>query len=119
MLTQLYRQFSLCMFRRNRRLVPLEDRGPLRVMFVITCMPVGGAERLLVDLTCRLDRQRMLPELCCLKYLGPLGEELARQIRANHGHARQPCGQTTPKHLVATGADGYHGVDTPSAQQPA
>lgn len=53
---------------------------PLKVMFVITCMPVGGAETLLVNLVRRLDRSRFSPELCCLKYLGPLGEVLANEI---------------------------------------
>lgn len=52
----------------------------MRVMFVITCMPVGGAEILLVELIRRLDRARFAPELCCLKYLGPLGEVLAGEI---------------------------------------
>lgn len=55
---------------------------PLRVMFVITCMPVGGAETLLVNLVRRLDRQRFAPELCCLKYFGPLGEALADEVPA-------------------------------------
>src|SRR3972149_7971979 len=73
------------MRRRGRNLVPLEDRGPLRVMFVITCMPVGGAETLLVELIRRLDRSRFLPELCCLKYFGPLGEVLAGGIPAFTG----------------------------------
>ncbi len=58
---------------------------PLRVMFVITCMPVGGAETLLVELIRRLDRARFSPELCCLKYLGPLGEVLARETPAFTG----------------------------------
>jgi glycosyltransferase involved in cell wall biosynthesis len=61
-------------------LIPLEDRGPLRVMFVITCMPVGGAETLLVDLIRRMDRERFAPELCCLKYRGPLGDVLADEV---------------------------------------
>jgi glycosyltransferase involved in cell wall biosynthesis len=64
------------------KLLPLADRGPLRVMFVITSMPVGGAETLLVNLIRRLDRSQILPELCCLKELGPLGEELADEIPA-------------------------------------
>ena len=69
--------------RRSRtNLIPLVDRGPLRVMFVITSMPVGGAETLLVDLIRRLDRSHFLPELCCLKDLGPLGEVVAREIPA-------------------------------------
>jgi glycosyltransferase involved in cell wall biosynthesis len=48
-------------------------------MFVITSMPVGGAETLLVEIIRRMDRQRFLPELCCLKELGPLGEVLAKE----------------------------------------
>jgi len=73
------------MFTRRRELTPLADRGPLRVMFVITSMPVGGAETALVELVRRIDRQRFQPELCCLKYLGPLGEVLAHQIPAVAG----------------------------------
>jgi glycosyltransferase involved in cell wall biosynthesis len=71
-----------------RPLPPLPDRGPLRVMFLITSMPVGGAETLLVNLIRRLDRARFLPELCCLKDLGPLGEQLAEEIPAHHGLLR-------------------------------
>ena len=62
--------------------IPIADRGPLRVMFLITSMPVGGAETLLVNLIRRLDRTRFLPELCCLKQLGPLGEVLAEEVPA-------------------------------------
>lgn len=64
----------------QRKYMPLADRGPLKAMFVITSMPVGGAETLLLNLIRRLDRQRVQAELCCLKQLGPLGEELAREI---------------------------------------
>ena len=67
---------------RANTLAVLEDRGPLRVMFLITSMPVGGAETLLVNLIRRLDRERFLPLLCCFKALGPLGEELAAEIPA-------------------------------------
>ena len=70
------------MFRRQKNLAPLDDRGPLRVMFVITSMPVGGAETLLVELIRRLDRTRFSPELCCLKHFGPLGEVLAKEVPA-------------------------------------
>lgn len=52
---------------------------PLRVMFLITSMPVGGAEVLLVNLIRRLDRSRCVPVLCCLKELGPLGDELVAE----------------------------------------
>jgi glycosyltransferase involved in cell wall biosynthesis len=53
---------------------------PLRVMFIITSMPVGGAETLLVNLARRLDRNRFAPELCCLKERGPLGEALSGEL---------------------------------------
>jgi glycosyltransferase involved in cell wall biosynthesis len=72
------------MFRR-RKLLPLSDRGPLRVMFVITSMPVGGAETALVELIRRMDRERFLPELCCLKYFDALGEKLAEEVPAFTG----------------------------------
>jgi glycosyltransferase involved in cell wall biosynthesis len=67
------------------RLVHPDDRGPLRVMFVITSMPVGGAETLLVNLVRKMDRNHFAPELCCLKQFGPLGEVLATEIPAFTG----------------------------------
>ena len=70
---------------RNQRLLPPEDRGPYKVMFVLTSMPVGGAETLLVNLVRRMDRTRFQPELCCLKQFGPLGEVLASEIPAFEG----------------------------------
>lgn len=73
------------MFSRRKNLITPDDRGPLRVMFVITSMPVGGAETLLVELIRRLDRGRFLPELCCLKRFDPLGEVLAGEIPAFTG----------------------------------
>jgi glycosyltransferase involved in cell wall biosynthesis len=53
---------------------------PLRVMFVITSMPVGGAETLLTNLVQRLDPQQFRAEICCLKEPGPLGELLAKKF---------------------------------------
>ena len=73
------------MLARRRTLLPLADRGPLRVMFVITSMPVGGAETLLVELIRRMDRERFLPELCCLKRFGPLGDVLSGEVPAFTG----------------------------------
>jgi len=69
----------------RRKLIPLADRGPFRVMFLTTSMPVGGAETLLVNLVRRLDREQFTPSLCCLKDLGPLGEALAAEVPAFHG----------------------------------
>lgn len=62
-----------------------QKRETLRVMFVITSMPVGGAETLLVNLIRRLDKDRFTAELCCLKTLGPLGQQLATEFPAHHG----------------------------------
>lgn len=58
---------------------------PLRVLFLTTSMPVGGAETLLVNLVRRLDRSRFAPEIVCLKERGPLGEELAAEMPV-HAH---------------------------------
>jgi glycosyltransferase involved in cell wall biosynthesis len=63
---------------------PMRARGPqlgliprpLRTSFVITSMEVGGAETLLVNLMRGFDRDRIDPELICLKDLGPLGKTL-------------------------------------------
>jgi glycosyltransferase involved in cell wall biosynthesis len=64
----------------QRAILPRSDRGPLRVMFLTTTLNVGGMETLLVNLVRRFDRERFLPELCCLKRRGTLGEELAAEI---------------------------------------
>ena len=70
----------------DRRLLnPIQDRGPLRVLFAITSMPVGGAETLLVNLVRRLDRDRFQPEICCLKEPGPLGLEIAEELPLHSG----------------------------------
>ena len=67
----------------------IADRGPLRVLFLATHLPVGGAERLLVDLVRGLDRAKFAPEVGCIKELGPIGELLAKEIpvhsRLSHG----------------------------------
>ena len=67
---------------------PLELASPLRVMFLISSMPVGGAEVLLAELVRRMDPSYFLPEICCLKEPGPLGEELANEIPVHHDFSR-------------------------------
>lgn len=52
---------------------------PLRVMFLITSMPVGGAETLLVNLVRRFDRSHITPMIGCLKEKGVLGESLSSE----------------------------------------
>ena len=65
--------------------LPIIDRGPLRVLFMLTNMPVGGAETLLVNLVRNMDQDRFQPEVCCLKQQGVLGEQLAHEIPVHHG----------------------------------
>lgn len=55
------------------------------MMFVVTSMPVGGAETLLVELVRRMDCERFAPELCCMKGLDSLGEMLAEEIPVHSG----------------------------------
>ncbi|BBO33513.1 glycosyltransferase [Lacipirellula parvula] len=62
----------------------VERSKPLRVLFLLTSMPVGGAETLLVNLVRRLDRKRFAPEIVCLKEPGPLGEMLAAEMPVHH-----------------------------------
>jgi glycosyltransferase involved in cell wall biosynthesis len=68
----------------ERKLIPLEDRGPLRVMFLNTSMPVGGAETLLVNLVRGMNTERFWPSVCCLKSRGPLGDVLAEEVPVFH-----------------------------------
>ena len=72
------------MFKR-RPDIALEDRGPLRVMFVHTSVVVGGAETLLAEIIRNMDRERFQPELCCLKELAELGEILAEEVTTHVG----------------------------------
>ena len=60
--------------------MPNQSPQPLRVLFLVTSMPVGGAETLLMNLVRRLDRERFAPEIACLKERGPLGELLADEM---------------------------------------
>jgi glycosyltransferase involved in cell wall biosynthesis len=53
---------------------------PLRVLFLLTSMPVGGAETLLVNLVRRFDRRRIEPLIGCLKQKGVLGEAISNEV---------------------------------------
>lgn len=52
----------------------------LRLAFVITSMPVGGAETLLVNLVREARKLNVESAICCLKEPGPLGEQLAQEF---------------------------------------
>src|SRR5947209_4931353 len=80
---------------------PVSRPGPqpgdhaVRVAFVTTSMGVGGAERLLVELIRRMDRDRFHPVLICLKEPELLGEQLARSgmpVYARLSHSRLDLG---------------------------
>ena len=66
-------------------MIETSEHKPLRVLFLTTSMPVGGAETLLVNLVRRTDRRRFAPEIVCLKSKGPLGEELAAEMPVHSG----------------------------------
>ncbi len=53
---------------------------PLRVMFLLTSMPVGGAETLLCNLVRRFDRGRIQPLIGCLKHKDELGELISNEV---------------------------------------
>lgn len=61
---------------------------PLRTAFVITSMPVGGAETLLVNLIRHFRRTHINPSVVCLKERGPLGEEIAREVSVTQNWIR-------------------------------
>jgi len=60
----------------------LSDREPrpIRVMFLLTSMPIGGAETLLVNLVRRLDRNRIEPLIGCMKQKDVLGQMLSEEV---------------------------------------
>ena len=53
---------------------------PLKAMFLLTSMPIGGAETLLVNLVRRFDSARIQPLIGCLKEKDVLGVELENEI---------------------------------------
>lgn len=52
------------------------DCRPLRVQFVLGQLTFGGSERHVVDLVRKLDRDRFLPQVLCLRTGGPLADVL-------------------------------------------
>ena len=55
-----------------------------RILHLITRLPIGGAERLLVDVVRRLDPERFESVVCCIQAKGPLADELERAGIAVH-----------------------------------
>ena len=53
---------------------------PLNTTFLLTSMPVGGAETLLVNLMRGFDPERVHPSVICLKERGPLGDMISLEF---------------------------------------
>lgn len=51
----------------------------INVMLLTTGLGIGGAETVVRDLARMIDRSRFNLSICCLKALGPIGEELAAE----------------------------------------
>ncbi len=49
---------------------------PMNMLFAIESLTIGGAERLVVDLATRIDRERFTPHVVCLAEAGALADEL-------------------------------------------
>lgn len=50
----------------------------IRVLHLITSMPVGGAENLVLTIMRKLDPDKFVSVLCCIRELGVMGEEARR-----------------------------------------
>ncbi|MBX3422495.1 MAG: glycosyltransferase [Pirellulaceae bacterium] len=56
------------------------NHRPLRIQFVVTSLPVGGAETLLLNLVRGMDRHNFAPEVVCLKEPGELGQSMSQHV---------------------------------------
>ncbi len=53
---------------------------PLRIQFVLTSLPIGGAETLLLNMVRTMDRLNFAAEVVCLKDPGELGAVMAAEV---------------------------------------
>ena len=49
---------------------------PVRLLYLIVTLPVGGAEEHLLSLVRNLDRNRFDSTVCCIGRSGPIGKEI-------------------------------------------
>lgn len=54
----------------------MPERKPFNIAFLITSMPIGGAETLLVNLLRSIPKNQGNPTVICLKEKGPLGQQI-------------------------------------------
>jgi glycosyltransferase involved in cell wall biosynthesis len=81
-------------------------RTPVRVLFVIGSLEIGGTETQLVELICRLDRACFDPAVCCLGHTGPLEVQVqtsgARVYSLGFSGFRQHRGIAVVPHFART-----------------
>lgn len=75
---------AACLRDETTRDLPRASR-PLRVAFLATSLPVGGAETLLAAMMRGFDPSVVRPEVVCLKDRGPLGEVLVNEFPVHSG----------------------------------
>ena len=80
-------------------------RFPLKVMRVITWLPWGGIEKRMVEVLRRLDREKFLPVVCCLRkkkgvYEDELREAGIRVIKLNFQSRLDPRGILSLTNLI-------------------
>jgi len=64
---------------------------PKRIFYLITDLDIGGAEKMLFELVKRIDRDKFMPEVGCLKGEGILGKRLeALGIKVRYFHIEKP-----------------------------
>jgi len=56
--------------------------APVTLLYVITGTNIGGAEKALLELACRVERSRYRVVVCCLKRPGPYAERLKAHVDA-------------------------------------
>ena len=60
---------------------------PIRIFYIITELDIGGAESMLFELVQRIDRNKFIPEVGCLKGEGIVGKKLeALGIKVRYFH---------------------------------
>lgn len=85
----------------------MSRQSPLKLKFVITSLPVGGAETLLLNLVERLDRRIIDPEVVCLKEPGELGPEFSKltTVHSNVLHSKWDLRVVSRLRRIFTGSD--------------
>lgn len=79
---------------------PIVAHGPIKTVFVLPSFAGGGAERVVLNLACALDRVRFAPEIVVIDGQGPLAGSVPAGIPVHDLHRRR-LRQAMPA-LIAT-----------------